>query len=837
VLRKSFCIFALLVAGVALPPRQAHAQTYTESVLYNFCSVTGCADGQASDVSMMQAADGNLYGATEYGGMVDSYTCYIAGEGCGVIFKISPSGTYTVLVNSAGASSLVQGPDGNLYGTSGSGGPGGSVFRLTPDGVFTTIYTFCRTVNSNGACADGGVSVPNLILGTDGNFYGTSYGGGAYGDFQGYGGAIYKMTPSGVLTTLYSFCQTEGCPDGLYPNALVQGTDGNFYGTTVQEGGHGGGTVFKITAAGVLTTLYNFCSEGGKACTDGAQPFSGLVEGPDGNFYGTTAGGGVNDAGTFFKITPSGVLTTLSDLQTSVPIEDPTGNLILGGDDNFYSVSYNGGQATACAGACGTVFEVTSAGVTTDVYDFCNGLIRDCTDAENPTGLVQGGNGDFYGTGFFGGTNQSTHNLGVGAIFKVSPSPALPAPVQVALSQSTITLGQSVTLNWQVRNAFSLTMQQCYAFAPFSASGAGKWTGLQAGSMSGGVFSGSATIQPTANGVYAYSLTCGGVETGHAVLHVGSGNAASSTTLYSNAPALVGAPLALAVAVYPQPNVGATPTGTVTIAYGSLSSGPLELANGAARLNVDTQGLAAGSYTISVAYSGDSNYAASSTTATIVLYARYPTFTYLTANSTAPNPPPVIAGQPVTLNGTVISSGPNGSGPTGTVTFYSGSTVLGSAALSGDTATLTLPTTAIPVGVYTVTAVYSGDSSNPPSSSTPIRVAIQTATMTTLSISPTTVAKGQHVTLSAAVTRASAGATPTGSVGFFLGTSELGSAALVNGTATLSYTVPNNTAAGTYAVTATYSGDSMDAVSTSAPVSVVVDDAATAGFPPGDRHR
>jgi hypothetical protein len=141
------------------------------------------------------------------------------------------------------------------------------------------------------------------------------------------------------------------------------------------------------------------------------------------------------------------------------------------------------------------------------------------------------------------------------------------------------------------------------------------------------------------------------------------------------------------------------------------------------------------------------------------------------------------------------------------------------------------------VGVYTVTAVYSGDSSNPPSSSTPIRVAIQTATMTTLSISPTTVAKGQHVTLSAAVTRASAGATPTGSVGFFLGTSELGSAALVNGTATLSYTVPNNTAAGTYAVTATYSGDSMDAVSTSAPVSVVVDDAATAGFPPGDRHR
>jgi uncharacterized repeat protein (TIGR03803 family) len=181
---------------------------------------------------------------------------------------------------------LVQGIDGNFYGTTYVGGANdnGVVFKISPKGNLTTLYSFC----SLASCTDGSNSFAPLVRGSDGNFYGTTADGGATGCC----GTVFKITPHGRLTTLYSFCSQSNCPDGGYPFAgLIQGTDGMFYGTT----GSGSldsnyGTVFKISRGGSLTTLYSFCPQTG--CDDGAYPFGGVIQATNGVFYGVTSAGG-----------------------------------------------------------------------------------------------------------------------------------------------------------------------------------------------------------------------------------------------------------------------------------------------------------------------------------------------------------------------------------------------------------------------------------------------------------------------------------------------------------------------------------------------------------------
>jgi uncharacterized repeat protein (TIGR03803 family) len=191
--------------------------------------------------------------------------------------------TFTLLASFVGANdapydSLVQGYDGNFYGTTSGGSPSGSsgaVFKITPSGQITTLYPFCSQTN----CIDGAAPTGGLVLGADGNFYGTTSSGGAFG-----GGEVFKITARGVLTVLHSFKGADG--DTPYA-ALVQGIDGNFYGTTNTGGTNQYGTVFKITPSGTVTTLYNFCSQ--TNCADGAQPlYSGILFGINGDLYGTT---------------------------------------------------------------------------------------------------------------------------------------------------------------------------------------------------------------------------------------------------------------------------------------------------------------------------------------------------------------------------------------------------------------------------------------------------------------------------------------------------------------------------------------------------------------------
>jgi uncharacterized repeat protein (TIGR03803 family) len=202
------------------------------------------------------------------------------------------------------SNSLVQGPDGNFYGTTAEGGaycdpPNslacGTVFKITPSGTLTTLYSFCAQITY---CPDGGYPVAGLVLGSDGNFYGTTPAGGT--DNEGICGTmrcgtIFKITPDGVLATLYSFCSQTNCSDGAVPMAgLIEGSDGNFYGTTNLGGvtstspcsPSGCGTIFKITPDGKLTTLYSFCAQ--TNCPDGSGPRDALVQAFNGNFYGTT---------------------------------------------------------------------------------------------------------------------------------------------------------------------------------------------------------------------------------------------------------------------------------------------------------------------------------------------------------------------------------------------------------------------------------------------------------------------------------------------------------------------------------------------------------------------
>jgi uncharacterized repeat protein (TIGR03803 family) len=236
----------------------------------------------------------------------------------------------------------VQARDGNFYGTTYQGGAQllGTVFRITPQGKLSTIYSFC----SVGNCTDGSnPSGPGMILGADGNLYGTTNGADS-----GYG-TVFSITTAGQLTTLYNFCSQSNCADGRNPGPLLQATNGNFYGTTGAGGvsaacdePDGCGTIFEISAAGQFTTLHSFCQLG--FCGDGLYPTS-LIQGSDGNLYGATQGGGSTlegpAFGTIFKMTPSGTFTTLYVFctQSNCPDGAGPGNLIQSVEGSGYGAT------------------------------------------------------------------------------------------------------------------------------------------------------------------------------------------------------------------------------------------------------------------------------------------------------------------------------------------------------------------------------------------------------------------------------------------------------------------------------------------------------------------
>lgn len=317
------------------------------TTLYTFCAEIRCTDGEFPYGGLVQGNDANFYGTASAGGILT-----VSG---GTAFKVSPSGEFIRLyafcsqINCTDGYfpvGLVQGSDGDFYGTTSGGGDfsGGTVFKITPDGAFTRLYSFDWT--------HGKLPLAGVVQGSDGNFYGTTWEGGAKRS-----GTIFRITPSGALTTLYSFCSQAHCTDGAAPRAgLVQGSDGNFYGTAEGGGAGGGGTVFKITPDGAFTRLYSFCST--TNCADGKFPLAALVQGSDGDFYGVTSGGGNFYSGVAFKITPDGAFTKLYTFCSQRGCRDgqSPNALVQGSDGNFYGTTQSGG-----AHLVGTVFKLSLA--------------------------------------------------------------------------------------------------------------------------------------------------------------------------------------------------------------------------------------------------------------------------------------------------------------------------------------------------------------------------------------------------------------------------------------------------------------------------------------------
>jgi|SRR5580704_768307 uncharacterized repeat protein (TIGR03803 family) len=396
--RIGVVVFILFVATAIAAP----AQTFT-----SLASFDGF-DGSSPWAGVVQGADGNFYGTTSGGG------------NGGSIFKITATGTLTYVYKfcnrcsegDAPYAGLVLATDGNFYGTTmlGGGYTTGTVFKITPADTLTTLHRFrLRTGGMNPQAA--------LVQATDGNFYGTTVGGGSYG-----AGTVFKITPAGKLTTLYSFCSQANCPDGYQVYAgLVQGRDGNFYGTTWAGGNNycygGCGTIFKITPTGTLTTLYRFCTQTG--CSDGAFVAAGLVQATDGNFYGTTAAyGGPSGGGTVFKITSGGKLTTLYSFCSQTNCADgdyPVAGLVQATDGNFYGTTeLHGGNNSCAPDGCGTIFQMTPAGTLTTLHSF------DQTDGSRPFArLLQATNGNFYGTTYGGGTNSCSPD-GCGTVYSLA---------------------------------------------------------------------------------------------------------------------------------------------------------------------------------------------------------------------------------------------------------------------------------------------------------------------------------------------------------------------------------------------------------------------------------
>lgn len=302
---------------------------------------------------------------------------------------------------------LVQGIDGNLYGTTLFGGTNcppngcGTVFKVTPTGVLTTLYNFCSKAN----CADGSYPEGGVVLGTDTNLYGTTGVGGANN-----GGTVFKITPQGTLTILYSFCAQVNCADGKGPNTetLFQAANRDFYGTTSVGGAHSEGTVFKITPQGKLTTLYSFCAQSG--CSDGSLPIGGVILGTDSNLYGTTlSGGGTSNYGTVFKLSLAGKLTTLHRFQLTDGA-NPAAPLLQGSNGIFYGSTQDGGEfGFICNFGCGTLFEITSTGTFTVLDRFLYTL-----GFAPYAGMIQATDGNLYGT--------TVAADGYGSIYDLSPA-------------------------------------------------------------------------------------------------------------------------------------------------------------------------------------------------------------------------------------------------------------------------------------------------------------------------------------------------------------------------------------------------------------------------------
>jgi len=761
---------AIALGSMALGGVAAQAQTFT--TLFSFNN----SDGANPQASLIMDAKGNLYGTTLGGGTY----------GYGTVFKLDPSGNQTVLHSFAGNlddggtlnANLIMDASGNLYGTTyqGSAPSGaGTVFRLDPAGNETILHRF--TGGSDGAHPESG-----LIMDAEGNLYGTTFDGGAYGI-----GAVFKLDPSGNETVLHSF---TGGSDGWMPYAgLIMDDQGNLYGTTFSSNApaQGNGVVFKLDPAGSETVLYTFT--GGR---DGAWPFAALIMDTARNLYGTTyVGGNLNctssqGCGTVFKLDPSGNETVLHSFTGSGDGGFPEGSLIMDQHGNLYGTTASGGTYDF-----GTVFKLDPSGNETVLYSFTGG-----NDGMHPLGgLVMDAANNLYGTTSGGGAFNNCYGT-CGTVFKLAiQTKAASTTTSLASSLNPAGTNQGITFRAVVSSQYGGAATGTVTFmAGAQILGSAALSSNVASLTTSFATAGTYSITARYNGDSNNTGSTSGAFSEKII-------AATAITLSSSLnPSVVGQTVIFRASVTSSAGFPANGE-TVTFYKGTAALGTAPLSAGAARLT--TSALSAGVFTITARFPGDSHFAAS--TSLGLRQTVNSTTKSQTATTLASTVNPSIYGKTVNFTARVTTSGlvP----PTGTVVFmwkyFTTTYTIGSATLnSSGVATLTKAN--LNADPYAMIAVYRGDTNNLSSTSAVLnQTVLQTtsAVALTSSVNPSTA--GQAITFTAKIT--SPTAILTGPVTFAVGTNVLGSVQLSGGTASLT---TSSIAAGSAVVKVSYMGNS-----------------------------
>jgi uncharacterized repeat protein (TIGR03803 family) len=427
------------------------------SVLYSFpydASNHTAPNGVGALGGLVQGPDGNFYGATGWGGTVQNCGMpFMAGAGCGTIFKLTLAGKLTVLHSFCGIQGcgvlpvdgwlpmgrLIFGSDGNLYGMTNQGGNGGNIFnsgtifKISRSGTYKILHMF----SGNGGTGDGANPAAGLIQATNGNFYGTTQAGGVNRV-----GTVFMMKPSGAVTVLHSFSISDG--NGTYPqSALVEASDGDLYGTCYSGGANSVGTVFRISKSGSFQKIHDFTNASGN---NGYAPKAGLIQASDGNLYGTTWAGGTNfgDSGTLYQVTTAGAVTLLANFDANTTGFQPLDVPLQGSDGNLYvTLVYGGGQNRQGVQAQGA-------------FDrFTTGLapLRPAIASLSPAKGIVGAKVTISGSSFVGATSVSFN--GTHASFTVEasgfivakvPAGASSGPIRVTTRGGTATSKKSFTV-------------------------------------------------------------------------------------------------------------------------------------------------------------------------------------------------------------------------------------------------------------------------------------------------------------------------------------------------------------------------------------------------------
>jgi len=584
--RMLFAVCQLSVV-LALLPVQLSAQTSYDVVADFNGSVATQAWG-----GVIKGSDGALYGTTAASDTPP--------WGCGTVYRVAPDGTFTVLhefVHTDGCfpvGELVEGPDGNFYGTTSAGGPNsdlpnanrgtGTIFRISPSGDFVTTHAFAPFDQNTSTFPEGMYPFGTMALRTDGYLYGTANYGGARGC-----GTVFKVSLAGLLTVLHSFGESSTA-DGCDPNSgLSLGPDGNLYGTALADEGSGhAGSIYRVTPAGSFTVLGNLPVGTVCQCAPfGAGPLGEPVVDANGNVYGVAQTGGPGEVstqlGTLWKLSATGELSLLHAF-TGSDGANPSAGLTFGADGNLYGTTYGNSVDTS-----GTVFRVTPTGTFANLHVF--------DEAAGPDGrLLEKSAGVFIGTTQGGGAG------GKGFVFAISV--ALPTTTSLGISPNPSTFGQLVTFTAHVTAGQGTPSglvefrdgTQSLGTAPL---GAGTAT-LQTSALLPGVHSltasygGDTTFTQSASSAVSLSVTRAQTTTG--ITSAPNPSAKRQTAIFT-------------VRVSPQSPGGGTPTGQVRLMSGKKTLGSASLVSGTATIAIKfTQG---GQQVVTAAYGGDTRFLAS----------------------------------------------------------------------------------------------------------------------------------------------------------------------------------------------------------------------------------